>query len=369
MTTEIELGQLSEVLDFKALAEPRMPDDVRTIVQNAGTGKALAASEAAWERWALRPRALVDVSSCDTSTTVLGREVEFPLLVAPFTCQSICCEEGELATARASRDAGTAMVLSMGATHPPEEIGPLADGFWMQLNWAHDKGLIEDVVARAAAAGAGAICLTIDLPVFPWWPNSMIEALGRLDLSSFVDQGGTRTIWDGFDGPDTTDRRGLREASRNVVTWDDLAWLRGLSSLPLVLKGVMTGEDARRAVEHGADAVLVSNHGGHALDQSLATADVLAEVVAAVDGRVEVFVDGGVRSAADVVRALALGARAVLVGRPVLWGLTVAGYDGASRVLELFREELEVLMAMVGARNLAEIDSSTIALREPSLRP
>jgi len=366
----IDVTELSEITEFQQLAEARMPDAVRINVQCEDTGNALRANVDAWGRWGLRPRVLVDVAGCDTATTVLGQPVAMPVLIAPFTCSALCHADGELASARASASAGTIMTLSMGATRSPEDIGQAVDRFWMHLGATPDRGLMAEVVQRAAAAGATALCLTVDLPVFPWWPKVMIDGLAALELNSFV-VGDTRTLWDksaargaGADNGGDSGRvpRSLK-AYRNSFTWADLEWLRELSPLPLVLKGIQSGEDARRAVEHGAAGVVVSNHGGHALDQALATADTLPEVVAAVADRIEVLVDGGIRSGADVLRALALGARAVMIGRPALWGLTLGGAEGVSRVLSLLREELEILMAMCGAQRVTEIERPMITPR------
>jgi 4-hydroxymandelate oxidase len=361
----IDVSRLFAIGEFQTLAEERMPEAVRINVQCEGTGRALRANVAAWDRWALRPKVLVDVSSCDTSTTVLGEPIELPALIAPFTCSALCHPDGELGVARASARAATIMTLSMGSTRSPEEIAVEVPRFWMHLGATPDRGLMAEVVRRASNAGACALCLTVDLPVFPWWPRVMVDALRALELDPFI-VGETRTLWDesvrAKRSADDATFKQLRDSSLSSFTWADLEWLRELSSLPLVLKGVQTGEDARRAIEHGAAAVVVSNHGGHALDQARATAQVLPEVVAAVDGRLEVLVDGGIRSGADVLRALALGARAVLIGRPALWGLTVGGADGVARVLELLHEELEVLMAMCGARRISEIDSTMVAL-------
>jgi 4-hydroxymandelate oxidase len=349
----MEMTEVVELLELERLAVAGMPDAVRVVAEN-GTG---VGNQAAWDRWALRPRALQDVGAIATSTTVLGQRIEVPVVVAPFALQALCHPEGEVATSRGSAGAGTIMTLSLATTRAPEEMEPGPSGFWMNLQFLTDRGLMEEVVQRAAAAGATAICLTVDLPVAPWWPAAMRQALVSIQLEwtacffgRRAEHAGQRPNWD----------HRVIDAS---ATWSDLEWLRGVSPLPVILKGIMTVEDARLAVDHGAAAVVVSNHGGHALVQSLPTADVLPEIAEAIDGRIEVLVDGGIRSGAHVLCALALGARAVLVGRPALWGLSVDGADGIRRVLELLRDELAVVMALTGTRSVGDIDRTRIARR------
>jgi 4-hydroxymandelate oxidase len=218
----------------------------------------------------------------------------------------------------------------------------------MQIFWGHDRGQLRETVERAASAGAAALCLTVTLPVRPWLRGDMLRAWA--DLS---------------DQPTAMRGRWFQHDEHPYsakVTWSDLEWLRGISPLPLVLKGVMRDSDARLAAEHGVDAVFVSNHGGQALEHCAPTAEALPRVVDALDGRAEVLVDGGIRSGTDVLRALALGARAALVGRPALWGLALGGADGVAGVLDLLRGELETSMAMCGARDVSEIDRTLVSV-------
>ncbi|WP_413810795.1 alpha-hydroxy acid oxidase [Streptomyces sp. OE57] len=355
----IDLDHVYEVAEFQKLAEERMPDVVRSFVNCDGGGITLRQNVEAWQQWSLRNRALVDVSALDTATTVLGDPVALPVLIAPFCCSTFCHPDAELGLAVASARARTVFTLSMAATRTPEEIGSAAGRFWMQLYWPKDRGVLKDVVHRAAAAGATALCLTVDLPVTPSFPPGMRRAAASLAPQSSTGEHAS------FVSRDYGQRFGVDTVIDPRISWKDLEWLAGLTSLPLVLKGVTTATDARLAAEHGAAGVIVSNHGGHGLDRSVATADVLSDVVEGADGRIEVFVDGGIRTGTDVLCALALGARAVLVGRPAMWGLTIGGADGATRVLTVLREELGVAMAVTGATRISEISPAILRSRWP----
>jgi 4-hydroxymandelate oxidase len=323
---------------------------------------------AAWARVAIHHRVLVDVSSRDLSTTVLGARVSMPVLVAPTAFHRLACPAGELATVRAAAGAGTVMCLSSLSNTRIEEVGAAASAaggnpVWFQLYVYRDRAATAALVARAEAAGAGAIVLTVDAPV-----------LGRRERdvrSEFRLPEGLR-VENMSAGPSHEDRDedlsqvALRPARSGLaayflekldpsLTWKDVAWLRSITRLPVLVKGVVRPDDARRAVDHGASGIVVSNHGGRQLDGSPATATVLGPVADAVQGRIEVLVDGGVRRGTDVLRALALGARAVLLGRPILWGLAAGGEDGARAVLETLRVELDEAMALSGCARIADV--------------
>jgi 4-hydroxymandelate oxidase len=308
----------------------------------AGDERTLRANVEAFRRWELRPRVLVDVSEASTATNVLGEEIALPLLVAPTAFQRLAHPDGELATARAAAAAGTVMCLStLSSVSPPELAAAVPEApLWFQLYWSRDRGFTRDLVASAEEAGFRAIVLTVDFPV-----------AGRRER----DLRAEFTLPDDLPAPNlpvTLARRDFHAALGDVVdttlTWRDLEWLRSNCSLPLVVKGVLTEEDALLAAEHGAAAVIVSNHGGRQLDGVPATLDVLPEVAEAVGERVEVLLDGGIRRGTDVLEALALGARAVLAGRAVLWGLAVGGEEGVGRVLALLRQEIEVGLKLLG---------------------
>ncbi len=303
-------------------------------------------NRAAFERIWLRPRVLVDVSVIDMRTTVLGIPVSMPVLVAPTAAHCLAHPDGECATAQAVGRAQTLMVASTESTRTLEDIAQAASGpLWFQL-YMYTPANVEKLVRRAEKAGYRAFVITVDAP--RWGPKERVlyadfHLPPHLCEANFIE-----------DNPQVENVFG---------TWETLAWLRSLTSLPLLLKGIITAEDARLAVEHGVDGIVVSNHGGRQLDGVQATIDALPEVVAAAQGRCEVYLDGGVRRGTDVLKALALGARAVFVGRPVLWGLAVNGVDGAYHVLELLRHELELAMALSGRPTLDSIDASLLRRR------
>ncbi len=339
-------------------ALPKMAFDY--FAGGAGEEWTLEENRAAFGRWVLRPRVLVDVSERDTSTTVLGTQVRFPVLVAPTALQRMADREGEVATSRACAAAGTIMVLSTIASATIEEVAEAAPDAprWFQLYVHRDRELTEHLVERAVAAGYGALMITGDTPV-----------LGRRDRDSrnrFATPSGV--------GLSNVGARFLPEVGEGEsglfayvksqqdpsVNWDDIAWLRSLCDLPIVLKGIVTAEDALLAADAGIDAVVVSNHGGRQLDGTIATLDALPEVVEAVGDRCEVYLDGGVRRGPDVLKAMALGARAVLVGRPVLWGLAVGGEEGARHVLHLLETDFDVAMAIAGCRTIGDIGPALV---------
>jgi isopentenyl diphosphate isomerase/L-lactate dehydrogenase-like FMN-dependent dehydrogenase len=340
------------------VAEERLdPGAFGYVAGGANDEWTLRQNRAAFERWILRPRMLVDVSRVTTATTVLGTESSMPLFVAPTAFQRTVHPDGELAMARAAAGAGTVMCLSTFATATIEEVAEAAPRAprWFQLYWSSDRRFVRDVVERAEASGFTAVIVTVDLP-----------RLGRRE----------RDLRTGFVVPEALPVPAfvaLAEASRAVspediswavddtLTWGDLEWLRSVTSLPVLVKGVLTAEDAVLAAEAGVDGVVVSNHGGRQLDGVAATLDALPEVVEAAGDRLVVLMDGGIRRGADVVKALALGAQAVLAGRPPLWGLGAGGADGAQSVLELLRDELELALALCGCTSPSEVSRAHVA--------
>jgi 4-hydroxymandelate oxidase len=300
----------------------------------------LRENEAAWLRYRLRPRMLRDVSAIDLSTTLLGQASAMPIGVAPMAQHGFFTPEGELASARAAKAAGVPYVLSTRASRTIEEVAAVGGTLWFQLYVLESPGHPEELVRRAEAAGYTAIVFTVDAPI-----------LGVRE----------RDIRAGENYPTFNYAAAPHDPHDMTLTWDDLDRIRDMTSLPVVIKGVMTGEDAAIAVEHGAAAVWASNHGGRQLDRTLAAVDVLEEIVAAVDGQAEVYVDGGVRRGIDVAIALALGARAVFLGRPVLQGLAVEGEAGARDVLAIIERELANAMALIGAASTGDIVREMVA--------
>ncbi|GAA6624050.1 alpha-hydroxy acid oxidase [Scytonema sp. NUACC26] len=330
----------------------------------------------AFERYKLRPRILVDVSKRNFATQILGQPILMPLLIAPMAFQCLACPEGEIATARAARSSGVGMVLSTLSTKSIEEVADSCHSFdtasdvkpeayrpalqWFQLYIHKDRGLTRALVERAYTAGYKALCLTVDAPVLGRRErdrhNEFVLPQG-LQLANLVNMSGLNIPYQaGESGLFTYFAQQLDPA----VTWKDLDWLQSLSPLPLAIKGILRGDDAARAVEYGAKAIVVSNHGGRQLDGAIASLDALAEVVKAVDGRAEILIDGGIRRGTDILKALALGAKAVLVGRPILWGLAVAGEAGVARVIDLLKDELDVAMALSGCASVEDIDNTIL---------
>jgi len=346
-------NQLLNVWDYEAAATELLDDGAHGYYAGgAGDEVTLRDNVEGFRRWVLRPRVLVDIADCSTRTTVLGQEIAMPLIVAPVAFQRVAHPDGEIGMATAARDAGTIMCLSTLATTSLVEVAATGAPRWFQLYVFQDEGITRDLVARAKDAGFTAIVLTVDTPT-----------LGRRE----------RDLRSGFTIPENiaiaelgtggVTPHGALEMMSRSVTWRDAERLAGYSELPVLLKGVVTSEDAHLACEHGAAGVVVSNHGGRQLDGAAATIDSLPEVAAAIDGRIEVLVDGGIRRGADVVKALALGARAVLAGRAPLWGLVVGGEAGARRVLDLLHDEIRLALQLSGCASPADVTPAHVARR------
>jgi 4-hydroxymandelate oxidase len=330
-----------QVDDYEPVARDKLPPDVYDyFAGGAGDERMLSENRRAFDRWVLRPRMLRGSGSPDATTELLGTSVAFPVLVAPWAYQRMAHEDGERGTVRGAARAGTIAVVSSTAVDDLEAIAAASDGpKWWQLYLFAEPRLSAELLHRVVAAGYGAICWTVDFPV---------AGLRHRDTrSGFV-------MPFGHEGADY-----LYEPN---MTWDHLSFIReNAQGLPILVKGILTAEDAALAVEHGVAGIVVSNHGGRQLDSTLAPLDALPEVVEAVGGRVPVLMDGGVRRGTDVLKALALGAAAVLVGRPVVWGLAAEGEDGVAGVLEILRDEVENAMALAGYRSVAEIDRALLA--------
>ena len=316
----------------------------------------LAENVASWREVRLRPRVLVDVGRVDPSTEFLGRRAALPLATAPMAAHGLAHADAELATARAAAAAGVPFTLSTMSSRSIEEVAAAVPGadLWFQLYTQAQPGLSRQLVERAARAGYRAIVLTVDLPVLGYRGRDVRNGFDlAVPLGNFAggraaeDVGGLGAL----DGP-----------SSRTITWQDVAEIATWSALPLVLKGILTAEDARRAVEMGVAGIIVSNHGARQLDRTVTPLAALPEVVAAVGGRAEVWVDGGIRRGLDMAIACAIGARGVLVGRPLLWGIAAAGEAGAGRVLAILRDELVRAMALLGAPTVADLLPAMVRL-------
>lgn len=350
------MHQLLNVSDYEAAAaEALEPGAHGYYAGGAGDEWTLRENVAAFRRWVLRPRMLVDVAACSTAATVLGHELAMPIIVGPTAFQRVAHPDGEVGMARAARDAGTIMCLSTLATSTPAEVAEAGSQRWFQVYVFKDEAVTEHLVAQARDSGYTALVLTVDAPFRGNRERDARTGFTIPDDITVVSMGrGGVTPRDAFD-----------EFSPSV-SWRDVERLASDSGLPVLVKGVLTAEDALLACEHGVAGIVVSNHGGRQLDGVSATLDALPEVVEAVAGRVEVLVDGGIRRGADVAKALALGAQAVLAGRAPLWGLTVRGEAGARHVLEVLQAELLLAQQLLGCPTPADIGRSHVARLSPA---
>jgi L-lactate dehydrogenase (cytochrome) len=377
------LGRALTIDDLRRLARRRLPRAVFDFVEGgAGDERTVARNRAAFERLLFRPRALVDVSKRDQATVVLGERVSTPVLMSPTGMAGLCWPKGEVAAARAAQDAGTIYTLSTHSSCSIEEVAAGAPGpLWFQLYVWQNRGLTRSFVERARAAGYRALVLTVDVPIISRRERDLrngltippritvrnaLDTLRRVGWMRRVLLGPRLTLANLVGAPgapraDIVTLGGV--AHRQVdpsVAWADLAWFRSLWQGPLVLKGVLSAADARRAAEHGVDGLIVSNHGGRQLDGTLASVEALPEIADAVGDRIEVLLDGGVRRGADVVRALALGARAVMVGRPYLYGLAAGGTAGVRRALDILAAEVDHTLALVGVPRVGDLDRTVV---------
>lgn len=339
------------VSEFERLAEEKLdPAAYGYFAGGAGDEVTLRENVAAYGRLVLRPRVLADVSGVSTAATVLGHGLSMPLLVAPVAFQRLAHPEGEVAAARAAASAGTIYCLSTVATAAPAEI---TEGVrFFQLYVFKDRGFTRALIERAVEAGFSAILLTADTP-----------HLGRRERDHRTGFRVPAELVPSLAGHDLLTPEQTFASMADDLSWRDVAELASISGLPVLVKGVLTSEDALLACESGAAGVVVSNHGGRQLDGVPATIEALPEVVEAVGGRVPVLLDGGIRRGTDVVKALALGADAVLAGRPFIWGLAVDGEAGVRAVLSLLQSELRLALALLGCRSPAEVTSAHVSRR------
>jgi 4-hydroxymandelate oxidase len=358
----VDLESLLNVHDYHRAACAKLPKDVLDYYEGGALDEiTLRENTAGWERLKLYYHVLAGVGTRDPSTTILGQSISLPIGIAPTAFHKLACAPGEIATANAARAAGTLFILSSFSNTAMESVLPLAASpRWFQLYIYKDRGITEELVRRSEAAGAEAIVVTVDAPGLGTRERDMrnhfrlpddlaLENLVPLGKGNFPQVTGSGLA------------AYVRENFKSDLKFEDLDWLCRCTRLPIIVKGVCRGDDARRAAEHGAKAVVVSNHGGRQLDTAPATCEVLPTVVAAVGNRCEVYVDGGIRRGSDVLKAVALGARAVLIGRPILWGLCVGGEQGARNVLEILRRELDEAMLLCGCTKLTDINQSLLS--------
>jgi len=378
---------LFNIADYARAARAKLSKEVCDYYDGGALDEiTLRENSVGWERLKLYYRVLAGVRDRDMSTTVLGRKISMPIAIAPTAFHKLACAEGEIATAKAAKAAGTLFILSsLSNTAMEPVLAEAASPRWFQLYIYRDRGITHELVKRAEAAGAEAIVLTVDAPGLGTRERDMrnrftlpqgltienLTPLGKGELPR-TDDG----CAEGATGSNVTlaplgkgtipDVKGsglaayVRDNFKSDLGFDDLDWLCGCTRVPVVVKGVCRGDDARRVAEHGAKAIVVSNHGGRQLDTAPATCEVLPQVVDLAGDRCEIYIDGGIRRGSDVLKAIALGARAVMIGRPVLWGLTVAGEQGALQVLNILRRELDEAMLLCGCTTLAEINASLL---------
>jgi L-lactate dehydrogenase (cytochrome) len=381
-TDEGRAARCHTIEDLRALAKRSVPQPVFEYVDGAAWGEVTAhRNRTGYERFELRPRVLVDASSIEMSTTALGREIDLPIIGAPTGMTGLNHPDGEGAIARAAHAAGSIYTQSALSSLSIEEVAEVAPGpKWFQLYVMKDRGVARDMLARASAAGHEALVLTVDVAVAGVRERDVRNRFSvppRLTLKAAA-QGVMRPRWSAnfITRPRMTTgnvgyigRGALTHASwvnrqfDPSVTWKDLATFREHWDGPLLIKGIMRPDDAVRAVEHGAEGIIVSNHGGRQLDHVSSTIEALSPIVDAVDGRAEIYLDGGIRRGTDIITALALGARAVLIGRPMVYGLGAAGEAGVRRAFELLRGELATALALAGYPRIADLGPDAVQVR------
>lgn len=353
------------VFDFETLAREKLPQIAYDYYASGAYDEiTLRENHAAYDRIQLLYRVLVGVDRRNLATTVFGQRVAMPILIAPTAFHCMAHPQGEIATVRAAGAAKTIMILSTLSNTAVEDVMAAASGpVWFQLYIYRDRGATEALVRRVEAAGCSALAVTVDAPFlgrrerdvrnrFQLPPGLSVKNMlpaGMADLPQQIADSGLAAYFAAlFD---------------QALTWKDIEWLRSITHLPVLVKGIVRPDDALRAVEHGVAGIIVSNHGGRQLDTSPATIRVLPGIAEAVAGRVDVLIDGGVRRGTDVIKAIALGAKAVLLGRPILWGLAADGERGVSQVLEILRTELDLAMALCGCRSVDDIGRDLVDIQ------
>jgi isopentenyl diphosphate isomerase/L-lactate dehydrogenase-like FMN-dependent dehydrogenase len=352
----------------KKASEVLTPQAYDYVAGSASGERTARANLAAFDRWRIVPRMLRDVSQRDLTVELLGQTLPTPVILGPVGVQNIIHPDGEIAVARAAASLGMPFVLSTVSSHPIEEIGQTMNGspHWFQLYWGKDHELTASFLQRAESSGYTALVVSLDTAMLGWRERDLQHPylpflLGhglsnyftdpvfraRLKASPQDDPAGAIRLWAGL-------------FSNTSLTWNDLAWLRRQTRLPILLKGILHPDDARLALDHGADGIIVSNHGGRQIDGAVAALDALPPIVAAVQQKIPVLFDSGIRYGSDAIKAMALGARAVLLGRLYLWGLAIAGEQGVRDVVQNFLADLDITMGLSGFRSIRELDASVL---------
>jgi len=355
------LDDLVNVFEFEPVAKAKIPHSAYEYVASGVDDEwTLRRNREAFGRFSLRPRFLRNTRKLDLSLELFGSRIDMPILVSPTGSQGLSHPEGEMAMARGAGAVKTIMAISSAATHPIEKIAAAATGpLWFQLYPAADLDSTRERVERAVANGCKAVCFTVDTQ---YGPNR--ERLLRDRSAGTPSAGAPRSRQPGGRGSVFQEpaQYRLSPSLAAKLTWQFLDQLYGWAKVPVLIKGIMTAEDARLAVERGAAGIIVSNHGGRRLDRVPSTIEVLPEIADAVGGKIPILIDSGFRRGTDILKALALGAKAVMVGRPTVWGLGAYGQSGAQRVLELLQTELARAMGMTGCANLATVDRSLVRI-------
>jgi len=355
--------------DLEELAKSRLTDGAYGYIAGAaGSEISMRTNPQALDRWRIVPRMMCDVAERDLSVELFGTTLPAPLVMAPIGVQSLAHPDGELETARGVKELGIPLCYSSASTQSPEDVAEVAGDCpkWFQLYWPRDREITRSFVQRAEAAGYSALVVTLDTRMLAWRERDLNLAFlpflkgqgiglylsdpvfrSRLQKPPEEDMETAIMTWAG----------GFSDLSH---TWDDIAYLKECTSLPIVLKGILHPEDARLAVQHGADGIIVSNHGGRQVDGSIGALDALPAVVEAVADKVPILFDSGIRRGADVFKTLALGAKAVLIGRPFMWGLAVDGADGVREVMQRILADFDITMTLCGCRELSEVNSDML---------
>lgn len=338
------------------------------IADGAGSGATMQENRAAFERLHIIPRMLRDVDERDISVSIFGETFPAPMLLAPIGVQSIAHPDGEIASAQAAAESGVPFIASTASSHTLEEIASVLGGAprWFQLYWGRDPEVTASMLQRAEVAGYSAIVATLDTQMLSWrekdLENAYLPFLQAEGIANYLADPAFRA---GLDKPPEEDMMSavmhfVQNFTNATLTWDDLSYLRKHTNLPIVLKGILHPEDAKKALDHGVDGIIVSNHGGRQVDGAVAAIDMLPEIADVIQGEIPLLVDSGIRRGADIVKALAMGASSVLIGRPYMYGLAAEGQVGVGRVIRNLWADFDLTMALAGKKNLHEIDRQTL---------